>query len=136
MLVEHEQRFFEIVDNGGMGIEDVDNLTKEVEQQITTGIEEADVILFVVDTKTGLVSLDEEVAERLRKVEKNLFSCWLTRPITQDWTRRALEFHRLGRGWLIRSASSRIAIAPNCSTKSWPGYRPPITKITKSNRRE
>ncbi len=38
-----------------MGIEDVDNLTKEVEQQINNGIDEADVILFVVDTKTGLV---------------------------------------------------------------------------------
>ncbi len=69
-LIEHDDRFFELVDTGGMGIEDVDNLTKLVEQQIEIGIEEADVLLFVVDTKTGLTPLDEKVAERLRKIEK------------------------------------------------------------------
>ncbi|MEZ6149098.1 MAG: GTPase [Pirellulaceae bacterium] len=69
-LIEHDDRFFELVDTGGMGIEDVDNLTKLVEQQIEAGIDEADVLLFVVDTKTGLTPLDEKVAERLRKIEK------------------------------------------------------------------
>ena len=100
MLVEHEERFFEIVDTGGMGIEDVDNLTKEVEQQITTGIEEADVILFVVDTKTGPVPLDEEVAERLRKVEKPVLLL-ANKTDHAGLDVQAHEFHKLGRGWLI-----------------------------------
>ena len=69
-LIEHEDRYFELVDTGGMGIEDADNLTNDVMQQIEAGIEEADLLLFVVDTKAGLTSLDEFVAERLRKVEK------------------------------------------------------------------
>ena len=100
MLIEHEERFFEIVDTGGMGIEDVDNLTKEVEQQITNGIEEADVILFVVDTKTGMVPLDEEVAERLRKVEKPILLL-ANKTDHAGLDVQAHEFHKLGRGWLI-----------------------------------
>lgn len=100
MLVEHNDRYFELVDTGGMGIEDVDNLTKEVEQQIMTGIDEADVILFVVDTKTGLVPLDELVAERLRKVEKPVLLL-ANKTDHSGLDNQAHEFHRLGRGWLI-----------------------------------
>lgn len=100
MLVEHNSRFFELVDTGGMGIEDVDNLTKEVEAQIMTAIDEADVILFVVDTKTGLVPLDELVAERLRKVEKPILLL-ANKTDHAGLDNQAHEFHRLGRGWLI-----------------------------------
>ena len=99
-LIEHEDRFFELIDTGGMGIEDSDNLTKEVEQQIAVGIEEADVILFVVDTKTGLVPLDELVAERLRKVEKPILLL-ANKTDHAGLDNAALEFHKLGRGWLI-----------------------------------
>ena len=53
-LIEHDDRFFELVDTGGMGIEDRDNLTKDVERQIEIGIDEADVVLFVVDPRAGL----------------------------------------------------------------------------------
>lgn len=99
-LIEHEDTFFELIDTGGMGIEDVDNLTKEVEQQINAGIEEADVLLFVVDTKAGLTPLDELVAERLRKVEKPILL--LANKTDHDGLdNSALEFHKLGRGWLL-----------------------------------
>lgn len=99
-LIEHEERFFELVDTGGIGIEDVDNLTKEIEQQIEIGIEEADVILFVVDTKSGLVPLDEEVARRLRKIEKPILLL-ANKTDHAGLENTALEFHRLGRGWLM-----------------------------------
>lgn len=99
-LIEHEDRYFELVDTGGMGIEDADNLTNDVEQQIEAGIEEADLLLFVVDTKAGLTSLDEFVAERLRKVEKPILL--LANKTDHDGLdNQALEFHKLGRGWLI-----------------------------------
>ncbi len=99
-LIEHDDRFFELVDTGGMGIEDVDNLTKEVEQQIETGIDEADVILFVVDTKSGITGLDEKVTERLRKIEKPILLL-ANKTDHAGLDNVALEFHRLGRGWLI-----------------------------------
>src|SRR5437763_13696367 len=40
-LVKVGERFFELVDTGGIGIHDVDNLTVHIEKQITTAIEEA-----------------------------------------------------------------------------------------------
>lgn len=64
------ERYFELTDTGGMGIEDVDDLTRDVERQIQLGIDRADVILYVVDGRSGPVPLDEEVAKRLRGIDK------------------------------------------------------------------
>src|SRR5205823_2684259 len=58
-------RSIELTDTGGMGIADSDNLTEDVERQITLAIRQASLLLFVVDARTGPVPLDEEVASRL-----------------------------------------------------------------------
>src|ERR687885_2739258 len=60
-VVRANDRYFELVDTGGIGIEDVDNLTEDVEKQIAVAVEEAHVILFVVDVRAGVTPLDEEV---------------------------------------------------------------------------
>ncbi len=65
-LIDLDGRFAELVDTGGMGIEDADNLTEQVEDQIQTAVDSADVVLFVVDCRDGPVPLDEAVAKRLR----------------------------------------------------------------------
>ena len=64
---EEDAPFVELVDTGGMGIEDHDNLTDHVEGQISFGLRGADVIVFVVDAREGIVSLDKHVAGKLRK---------------------------------------------------------------------
>ena len=69
-LVQADGRCFELVDTGGIGIVDADDLTAHVERQIETAIDQAAVVLFVVDARSGLVPLDEEVARRLRAVRK------------------------------------------------------------------
>src|SRR5438552_1399254 len=61
-------RFLELIDTGGIGMVDRDDLSEHVEKQIETAISEADVILFVVDIRDELMPLDEEVAARLRYV--------------------------------------------------------------------
>jgi GTPase len=63
-------RYFELTDTGGMGIEDIDDLTNDVERQITLAIDKASLVLFLVDARSGPVPLDEEVARRLRGVDK------------------------------------------------------------------
>jgi GTP-binding protein len=96
-LVEADGRYFELIDTGGIGVEDTDNLTAEVERQITTGIEEADVILFVVDIRAGLMPLDEEVGRRLRYVTKPIV---LVANKCDDLSMAPLanDFYKLGRG--------------------------------------
>jgi len=67
-LVEIRGRFAELVDTGGMGINNVDNLAEQVEDQIQLAVDSAHLILFVVDTREGLVTLDREVAKRLQYI--------------------------------------------------------------------
>ena len=102
-LVHASGRYFELIDTGGMGNIDSDNLSEHVEQQIETAIEAADVILFVVDTKTGLAPLDQEVAKRLRYVECPII-CVANKTDSEALGPQADEFYRLGRGklWIAR----------------------------------
>ncbi|MEI8196689.1 MAG: GTPase, partial [Phycisphaerae bacterium] len=57
--VYHIGHTFELTDTGGYGIVDKDNLTGDIEQQIQIAIDEAELILFVVDTQNGKVPLDQ-----------------------------------------------------------------------------
>lgn len=69
-LMHEDDRYFELVDTGGMGIIDCDDLSDHIETQIQVALDEADLILFVVDSQIGLATLDKEVAEHLRKIDK------------------------------------------------------------------
>lgn len=55
-----------LIDTGGYGIEDSQQLTAEVEQQIAAGLADAELILFLVDAQAGVVPLDQTVAQVLR----------------------------------------------------------------------
>jgi GTPase len=100
-LIEYQGHHFELIDTGGMGIEDVDNLTQEIESQITVAIEDADVLLFVVDSRAGMLPLDQEVADRLRKIDKPVLLV-ANKTDSPSLDINADEFHGLGRGWLVR----------------------------------
>jgi GTP-binding protein len=69
-IVDVGGQHVEIVDTGGIGIVDSQDLSEHVERQIQHAIDRADVILHVVDGRDGLMPLDQDVAERLRKVGK------------------------------------------------------------------
>jgi GTPase len=105
-LVRADDRFFELVDTGGMGVVDADNLTKEVEDQIEAALESADVLLFVVDTRSGITPLDEEVARRLRYVDKPII-CVANKSDAPTIDPQADEFYRLGRGKLVRVSAQQ-----------------------------
>jgi len=66
---KYDDREFELLDTGGIGIEDKDGLSKEVEHQIDLAIGLADLVVFVIDFKEGLVSIDHDIAARLRKLK-------------------------------------------------------------------
>ena len=69
-LMFEGDRYFELIDTGGIGIVDRDDLSEDVERQIQIGIDRADLILFVVDGKDGPMPLDQVVADRLRLINK------------------------------------------------------------------
>jgi len=71
-ICQADNQYFEVVDTGGYGIKDLDDLGGEVERQITYALEQASLILFVVDVQTGITPLDRQLAHRLRCVEKPL----------------------------------------------------------------
>lgn len=69
-IVNEGVRYFELVDTGGIGIVDSDDLSEDIERQIDVGLTECDLLLFVVDAKAGITPLDKLVGERLRKINK------------------------------------------------------------------
>ena len=61
---------FSIVDTGGWVVNSDDIFEEEINKQVSLAIEEADVILFMVDIKNGVTDLDDHVAEILRRCKK------------------------------------------------------------------
>ena len=59
-------RWVEVVDTGGIGVVDRDDLGPQVEEQIRLALLTADVVLWLVDVRDGVTPLDQEVARRLR----------------------------------------------------------------------
>jgi len=105
-LLQHQEKHFEIVDTGGIGINDVDDLSQEIEEQIAIGIDSADVILFVVDTQTGATQLDEAVARRLRNLDLPIL-CVANKTDNEKVDPEADQFQKLGRGELVRVSAKK-----------------------------
>ncbi|HEY7950340.1 MAG TPA: ribosome biogenesis GTPase Der [Solirubrobacterales bacterium] len=57
---------FELLDTGGIDIEDESELARDIQRQARMGIAEADVVMFVVDARAGVRAGDAELAETLR----------------------------------------------------------------------
>jgi GTP-binding protein len=60
-------RTFTVVDTGGLELDPGTHIEERVQDQARVAVEEADLILFVVDAHAGLAPLDHEVADRLRR---------------------------------------------------------------------
>ena len=67
---EWNGRRFTVVDTGGLELEPGTHIEERVQDQARVAIQEADVILFVVDASAGIAPLDHEVADRLRRAAK------------------------------------------------------------------
>jgi GTP-binding protein len=67
---EWNGRTFTVVDTGGLELEPGSHIEERVQDQARVAVDEADVILFVVDAAAGIAPLDHEVADRLRRASK------------------------------------------------------------------
>ncbi|MDD4516285.1 ribosome biogenesis GTPase Der [Massilibacteroides sp.] len=70
--VDWSGREFSLVDTGGWVLNSEDVFEEEINKQVQIAIEEADLILFVVDVKNGITDLDSEVASILRRSKKRI----------------------------------------------------------------
>jgi GTP-binding protein len=97
LVCEWRNRRFLLIDTGGIDIADSTQITRSIADQAREAVEEADLVLFVVDARAGITPGDAEVADILRAAKRPVLV--LANKI--DDPRRdldALEFHRLGLG--------------------------------------
>jgi GTP-binding protein len=101
-----EPQYIELIDTGGIGIVDEDNLSEHIEEQINIALETSDLILFVVDSRSGLLPLDEIVAEKLRRLDKPVLLTANKSDNERD-EKNANEFQRFGWDMVIVSAKQK-----------------------------
>ena len=90
-------REFSIIDTGGYSVNSDDIFEEEIRRQVLLAIEEADVILFMVEVNTGVTDLDMMMAEILRRAKKRtLLVC--NKVDNYDLIYSSHEFYALGLG--------------------------------------
>ena len=89
--------YFTIIDTGGYVVGSEDVFEEEIRKQVSLAIEESDVIVFMVDVKDGITSMDEEVANILRRVKKKVFLV-MNKADNPQRVQLAGEFYALGLG--------------------------------------
>ncbi len=98
-------RDFILVDTGGLEPGDQEPMIQAIKAQALAAIEEADLILFVVDGREGLTAADEEVADILRKTNKPLLLVVNKVDNPADQT-AVTPFYRLGMGEPVAVSAS------------------------------
>ena len=64
---------FSLIDTGGYVVGSEDIFELEIDKQVELAIDEADVIIFMVDVETGVTSMDSDIANMLRKIDKPVY---------------------------------------------------------------
>ncbi|MFT6870099.1 MAG: GTP-binding protein [Polaribacter sp.] len=95
---------FSVIDTGGYIIGSDDIFEEEIRKQVKLAIEEADLIVFVVNVEDGITPMDAEVAKVLRKVKKPIFTV-VNKVDNAMREPDAVEFYNLGLGEYFTIAS-------------------------------
>ncbi|MCL4125830.1 UNVERIFIED_CONTAM: hypothetical protein GTU68_008900 [Idotea baltica] len=101
---EWNGREFTLIDTGGYVKGSDDIFEAEIDKQVVLAIEEADVILFMVDVETGVTGMDEDVSKLLRKVDKPVLLV-INKVDNSKRNSDAVEFYALGLGEYYTIAS-------------------------------
>ncbi len=95
--VDWTGREFSIVDTGGWVVNSEDVFESEINKQVELAIDQADVILFVVDAMNGVTDLDDHVAQILRRSRKPVILV-ANKVDSNEWVYNVPEFYKLGLG--------------------------------------
>jgi GTP-binding protein len=88
---------FSVIDTGGYIVGSDDVFEEEIRKQVNLAIDEADLIVFVVNVEDGITPMDAEVAKLLRKVKKPIFTV-VNKVDNSMREPDAIEFYNLGLG--------------------------------------
>src|ERR1700748_1980998 len=86
---------FNLIDTGGFVPESEDVFEIEIRKQVLIALEEANALIFMVDTQTGITALDEAMADVLRRTTKPVFLV-ANKVDNSDRLLEATEFYSLG----------------------------------------
>jgi GTPase len=86
---------FNVIDTGGFVPESDDVFEQEIKKQVLIAVEEANAIIFMTDTATGITALDESMADLLRRSVKPVFLV-VNKVDNSDRLLEAAEFYSLG----------------------------------------
>ncbi len=92
---EWNSRTFNLIDTGGLEFGSKDFVKSMVEKQVKFALSSSDIVLFVVDFKTGLIELDNDIAFKLRKENKSVIVC-VNKVDRLDDSLAISEFYSLG----------------------------------------
>ena len=97
---------FSVVDTGGWSSGSDDAFEEEIRKQVVIAIEEADVVLFMVEAATGITDYDAEIADMLRRSRKPVVVC-VNKVDNGEKQYDAYQFYSLGLGevWSISAAN-------------------------------
>ncbi len=108
---EWQNHQFTLIDTGGIEPESGDIILRQMREQAEIAVETADVIIFMVDARMGLVDADYMVADMLRKSQKPVVLCVNKVDSFQKQMNDVYEFYNLGMGDpMAVSASGRLGI--------------------------
>ena len=124
-LVPFRDVVMEMVDTGGIGIVDQDDLSDHIDRQITFALEGANLILFVVDVRDGITPLDRAVATRLRERSEEIPLVIAANKVDHPGLESGVhEFHQLGlgtpHGVSANEGWGRKDLLREISEKVWP----------------
>ena len=99
-------REFSVVDTGGYTTNSEDIFESAIREQVQIAINEADVVLFMVEASTGVTDYDSEIADVLRRSKKPVVLC-VNKVDSGDKMFDAYQFYSLGLGeiWTISAAN-------------------------------
>jgi GTP-binding protein len=92
---EWNGRRFTVVDTGGLELEPGTDIEARVQDQARVAMDEADVILFVVDAQVGVAPVDHDVADRLRRAARPVIVV-VNKADNPKWEQQGAEFYALG----------------------------------------
>lgn len=123
-MVEWNGQTFTLIDTGGFVEGSEDAMERAINRQVKAAMEQADLLLMMVDVQTGITDLDDVLADQLRRSRRPVILV-VNKVDHGERLSMAAEFYSLGLGELFTLSSQTGSGTGNCWTRWCSDCRPP-----------